>query len=625
MNPEKQDRQIITLLLALLAFNTLGVLLAEPAPKTRPNFVFILSEDNSKHYLRLYGAEQGTTPAIESLAAEGLVFEHAFSNAPVCSVARTTLMTGILAPKAGFQYHRKHTLAHLPENVRMWPALLNDEGYYTSNNSKKDYNVVEGKGVWNASSRKASWRNRPTKDTPFFHMHTIGVSHESSLHFSRASMKNASPQTNPQSVMVAPYHPDTSTFRFTYARYFDRIKQMDQLLGGLVQQLKEDNLLDNTFIFYFGDHGGVLPRGKGYLYESGLHVPLVVRIPEQWRSQIPMQTGSRVKGFVSFIDFGPTLLHLADLQVPAVMDGTPFLGSRITHQVLDQRDETFGYADRFDEKYEMCRSLRKGRYKYIRHFQPFYPDGLQNNYRYRMLAYQEWKEMYFAGKLNKIQSAFFIPKPVEMLFDLQADPYETHNLASDGANQVLLHTMRKRLVEKMQSIHDLSLYPESHMAKHALQDGVAYGRTHADEIRELQQVCDLALKPFDEAEPALRRTLKSSSALERYWALNVCSIFGKKADALAGPASSLLTDKDPLVQLRSAEFLGLIDQRDPRPTFYEILNEYHSHLVSLMTLNTAVLFHDMRLGYKFDLRQLSDPVGEGEVKRRLDYLGGRLD
>jgi len=240
----------------------------------RPNIVWILSEDNSIHYLNLYGYPLGKTPAIESLAAEGIVFNHAFSCAPVCSVARTTLMSGMYAPRIGFQYHRQLQLANLPDGADLFPAYLRKAGYYTTNNSKEDYNVVEGK-VWDKSSRKASWRKRPTPETPFFHMQTTAVSHEGRLHFKAAEMKrDGALQTDPKAVEVAPYHPDTPTFRFTYARYFDRMKAADAEVQKIVGQLKQDGLLENTIIFYFGDHGGVLPRSKGYVYESGLHVPL---------------------------------------------------------------------------------------------------------------------------------------------------------------------------------------------------------------------------------------------------------------------------------------------------------------------------------------------------------------
>ena len=259
-------------------------------------------------------------------------------------------MTGILAPKAGFQYHRKHTPAHLPEGVQMWPSYLRGAGYYTTNNSKKDYNVIETKGVWDASSKKANWRNRPSKDTPFFHMQTFGVSHESSLHFPRKSFQNNQPKTNPSEVTLPPYHPDTPTFRFTYARYFDRIKQMDSMVDKLIKQLDEDGLWKIPLSFTSETMEACFPRGKGYLHETGLHIPLVVRIPEKMAHRDSVGNWVTCERICQFIDFGPTLLHLAGLNSPKVIDGSPFLGSAITKAALDHRDETFGYADRFDEK-----------------------------------------------------------------------------------------------------------------------------------------------------------------------------------------------------------------------------------------------------------------------------------
>ncbi len=149
----------------------------------RPNFVWLLSEDNSTHYLKLFNEHGAPTPNIDALAREGVVFQRAFSCAPVCSVARTTLITGCYAPRVGTQYHRRSKMVPLPEPLRMFPAYLRRAGYYTTNNNKKDYNAVEGQGVWDQSSKKATWRNRPSPETPFFHMQSFGQSHESSLHF----------------------------------------------------------------------------------------------------------------------------------------------------------------------------------------------------------------------------------------------------------------------------------------------------------------------------------------------------------------------------------------------------------------------------------------------------------
>ncbi|MFP6900634.1 MAG: sulfatase, partial [Opitutales bacterium] len=323
----------------------------------RPNVVFLVSEDNSVHYLRHYGAQFGAMPAVEKLAAEGLTFNHAFSNAPVCSVARSTLATGALAPRIGFQYHRKSALANLPKGLKPWTFYLRKAGYYCTNNKKTDYNfLVSMKEVWDQSSGKASWRNRPDEDMPFFHMQSFAQCHESSLHFPAALMETEQTKTPRGEVQLHPYHPDTATFRYTHARYFDRMGVVDQLIGKVVATLEADDLLEDTFVFYFGDHGGVLPRGKGYAYESGLHVPLVVRIPENFKRLADHKRGSRTDGFVSFIDFGPTVLNLAGIEPPKQMDGKAFLGKGTTAEELSTRDETFGYADRFDEKYDFVRT-----------------------------------------------------------------------------------------------------------------------------------------------------------------------------------------------------------------------------------------------------------------------------
>jgi arylsulfatase A-like enzyme len=587
----------------------------------RPNFVWIVSEDNSVHYMRMFHETGAPTPNLAAMASQGLIFDRAFSNAPVCSVARTTLATGMYAPHVGTQYHRRIKPAQLPEGWRMFPFYLREAGYYTTNNSKKDYNCEEGTGVWDASTNRATWRDRPAKDTPFFHMQSFPVSHESSLHFSAKQIDSAALRTDPRTVAIAPQHPDTELFRYTYARYHDRMKDVDDIVGRMLAQLEEDGLLEDTFVFYFGDHGGVLPGSKGYLHETGLHVPLVVRVPENWKHMVPLPRGSRVQGFVSFIDFGPTLIHLAGVPLPEHFDGRPFLGQGITAEELNARDETFGYADRFDEKYDLCRSFRKGRYKYMRNYQAFYPDGLQNNYRYKMLAYEQWRELYGQGQLNEIQRRFFEAKPVEMLFDVEADPYEVRNLAGDPAHATVLRDLRARLQARVKGLPDLSFYPESHLVKHAMNDPVAFGKQHAGEIAQLVDVADLALLPFDEAAAGLAAALQSDHPWKRYWALIVCSCFGERAKSFADVASQLLDDPELLVRVRAAEFLGILGAADPRPALYQVLETTDSPVEALLTFNTAVFFHDRsERSYRIDPNRIKMRVQSGETDRRIEYL-----
>ena len=590
-------------------------------PTKRPNFVFIVSEDNSIHYLRLYGNKLGITPNIERLADNGLTFNHAFSGAPVCSVARSTLATAMHAPRVGFQYHRKSALASLPPGVKPWSQVLRENGYYTTNNAKTDYNFnVNRKEVWDMSSNKATWRNRPNKAMPFFHMQSFADSHESRLHFPLKQMETPT-KTSPDDVMLQPYFPDTPIMRYTKARYYDRIRVIDSQVGKIVNQLKEDGILEDTFVFYFGDHGGVMPRSKGYAYESGLHVPLVVRIPENFKKLIDHKRGTRTNGFVSFIDFGPTVLNLASISVHKELDGQAFFGKGVSAADLANRDEVFGHADRFDEKFDMVRTYRKGKWKYIRNYQSYYADGLQNNYRYRQLAYDNWRNLYRAERLNPVQRQFFERRSVEQLFNLEKDPHEVTNLAADPVQSKRLAEMRGLLKNKMKSINDLSFYPENRMVTTALNDGVAFGREHSKQISRLSDLADTALRPFSEVKQALASSLQSKGALRRYWALKVCSNFGEKAKSLAIAAMPLLNDENLMVRVRAAEFLGSIKAVDPMPTLYGVVNNAETEQALMIAFNTIVYLRD-QVGHKYDPEKVKLKFNKGEVYRRVQYLAG---
>jgi uncharacterized sulfatase len=605
---------------AVLAFPLSFVERADAAD--RPNVVWIVSEDNSHHYLRHFFKDGAPAPNIEALAAHGITFDHAFSNAPVCSVARSTLATGCLGPRIGTQFHRKHTMATLPQGLRMFSADLRDAGYYTSNNSKQDYNATPSDNVWDESSRTATWRKRKNPDQPFFHMESHAQSHESSLHFSQQVFENEKTTTDPASVKLADYFPDTAKFRYTHARYHDRMGVIDEIVGNTIAKLKDDGVLEDTFVFYFGDHGGVLPRGKGYIYESGLHVPLVVRVPEKWKHLVDRKNGSRAAGFVSFIDFGPTVLNLAGVKVPWQMDGVPFLGEGISASEVEARDESFGYADRFDEKYEFIRSLRKGKYQYIRYFQPFLPDGLQNNYRYRMLAFTEWRDLYNAGKLSGPQLQFFQGKPVEQFFDTEADPHEVNNLADDPEHADVLKELRARLAAQLRALPDLSFYPESKLVS-IMDDPVGFGQQHKAEIAQMADIHDLALLPFPEAKSKLAAAAKSDNVWLRYSAAMTCSAIGKQAASLAPTMMPLLKDDNLIVRIRAAEYFGLIGDLNPQLILASIVNNTNNPVEAGEALNSIVYFRDCHQpAYSIEASSLKPKTKGDIITRRIDYLNG---
>ncbi len=591
-----------------------------------PNIVWITSEDNSKHYMKLFDENGVATPNIESLAAQGVVFNHAFSNAPVCSVARSTLISGSYVSGIGAQFHRKLKEVPMPNELEMFPAYLRKAGYYTTNNAKEDYNFIKSDSVWDDSSKSATWKNR-REGQPFFHVYNLHDSHESRIHFTEEEMQKHPTKTN--TVEVQSNHPDTELFKYTNAFYRDKMVHIDKQLGAVVKELEEEGLLESTIIFYFGDHGGVLPGSKGYIYETGVHVPLVVRVPETYKHIINTEIGKREDAFVSFIDFGPTVLNLAGVDVPDKMDGKPFMGENVTRQYLDTCNESYSYADRFDEKYDLVRAVRKGKYKYIRSYQPFNFDGLMNNYRYKQLAYQEWESLYAEGKLNEVQSAFFKERPVELLFDVEKDPFETENLANDEANKQLLLDLRGKLNKWVKDMPDLSFYPEHYLIKNAFDNPEAFGQKHKQDINRYIDIGNLSLLSFSEAKSGIEKSLKSSDPWERYWALITCSIFKEEAKEFLSVIIDISkTDSELINKVRAAEYLGLTESQEPSKVMTQALYDSKDEAEALLILNSIVLMKQGEHKYSFSIEKKkinASVLKNKQVQWRLEYITNHIE
>ena len=622
LNVTEKRLIVLVLVTVLFVFTACKNAIAKVEITAKPNIVWITSEDNSIHYMDLYTEYGSATPNIRKLAENGLLFSHAFSNAPVCSAARSTLISGIYGPRMASHYHREMKKVTMPENTKMFPSYLRDAGYYTTNNFKEDYNIIKENDVWDESSKNASWRNR-AEGQPFFHVFNINTTHEGVLHFTKEDMKTPT-KANPNDMFVSPKHPNTELFRYTVATYHDKIKSMDEELGSVVSELKKDGLMDNTFIFYFGDHGGVLPGSKGYVYEIGLQVPLVVYIPSKYQDKVSFKKGDKVDGFVSFVDFGATVLNLAGIPIPAGISGTPFLGSGISKEDVNSRDETFSYADRFDEKYDMVRAIRKGKYKYIRNFQPFNFDGLHNDYRYKQLAYQEWLQLYKDNKLNALQSKFFQTKPVEALYDVESDPYETKNLAELPEYKSVVGDLRSVLFSKMKNLPDLSLYPEFYLMNNSFGNPVQFGLDHKNDIADYLDIANLSLSAYSDIKDELKKKLESNDPWKRYWALIVSTAMCKDAADLLPIIMKISNNDDQLInRVRAAEFLGLSQLADPEPIILEALYASTDPAESLLILNSVVMLQDGPFHYKFSIDQarMNENVrAESQVGRRLQYL-----
>lgn len=590
--------------------------------KKQPNIVWITSEDNSKHYMKMFDEHGVETPNIEKLAKNGLTYTHAFSNTPVCSAARSTLISGCYGPKLASHYHRRIEKVPMPNGIKMYPAYLKQAGYYTVNNAKEDYNIYQDKNVWDVSSRKGTWRNRE-KGQPFFYIHNLGISHEGQVHASLEKMKKEVNLT-PENSFVFPNHPNTELFKYTNAFYRHKIQLMDKQVGEIVAELKKDKLLEDTFIFYYGDHGGVLPGSKGYLYESGLHVPLVVYVPENYEHLVNFKKGTEVTGFVNFIDIGVTALNLAGIESPKGIDGKAFLGNDINAKEINKRDESYSYADRFDEKYDMVRAIRKGNFKYIRNYQPFNVDGLMNRYRYKQKAYVEWKEMHAKGELNNIQSQFFEKKAPEALYDLSVDPYETKNLAKQPKYAKKLKQLRKRLCDIEMSMPDLSFYPEFHLIENAFENPVNFGEKHKKEIKKYLKIADLPLYNYEKVKSKIRTSLLSKDPWERYWGLIVCSSFGEIAkDQLRIIQVISTSDSELINRVRAAEYMGLIKEQNPIKIMSDCL--YKSKRIGeiVLILNSITLMEEFSEKYNFtiDISKLDSVLTNNKIiKSRITYL-----
>ena len=572
----------------------------------RPNILWIVSEDNSSHWIGCYGNDQAKTPNIDKLATEGALFEHAYSNAPVCAVARATILTGVYSPTMGTQHMRsRHPI---PAKYKPNVEYLRAAGYYCTNNAKTDYNFKgDDNTYWDDSSGKAHYKNRP-EGKPFFAIFNLGTSHESSLF----NDKPAEPKRlTPDEINLPPYLPDLPEIRKDYARYHDRITQMDGEVGKVLAELKEAGLAENTIVIYCSDHGGILPRGKRYLEETGVKVPLVIRVPEKFKDLSPFEVGQRVGEPVSFVDMSPTFLSLAGVEKPAHMQGRAILGNDRTAPADDEME--FLFADRFDELYGMRRGLTDGKWKYIRNFNPHLPQAPYSFYQFGQPGWNAFRKAFDEGKLTTEFAALWLPPVIsEQLYDLSADPWETNNLAGNPAHAEKLASLRARLKDTMKQAADTGLIPEP------MFDALSKDTTIADFVQsdkfDLTGVLDLA---FDATTTDgkngwnLIAAMASNDPVKRYWGVLGLMLLDKEG-AHAEVVTPLLKDPVPAIRTTAAEALFRWGKKDvaSKAMIEDVASEMGAS--SLLNLLNTIRRYDL-------LDQLPKNWMEGKTMKGGDY------
>ena len=544
------------------------VLLANPSTYAdeRPNILWITSEDNASHWLGCYGNPVAHTPRLDKFASEGVLFRHAYSNAPVCSVARNTLLNGVYAVTLGTQH--MSSLHPIPSKFKPYVSYLRELGYYCTNNQKTDYNQRgDDRAIWDACSNKAHYKHR--KDgQPFFAVFNLNVSHESSLITSYVANNRklgiipAKPRLDPATINPPPYLPNLDQVREDIAIYHDVVTALDHQVGNLLDELESAGMAENTIVFYYSDHGGPTPRGKRYLTNTGVQIPLLVRFPKRWQHLSPFPAGKEVDELVSFVDFAPCILSLVGLKKPRQMQGRAFLGKH--REAPKKNPAVFLYADRFDEVVGMRRGLTDGRYKYIRRFTPHLPAA---PYSYSSLWVPSWLQWQTAWRRNLLhgyhKTIWESPQPVEELYDTAADPWEMNNLAENPHHSKLLNSLRQRLRDTMIATNDTGLIPEAMYAE------LASGQSIYDYVLSLQdemaQIVDYALLTTSADQSSLAQLsagLGDSDPLVRYWSVQGCQILGIDAISVADQLKTLLVDQHSAIRISAAYALDKLGQHE---------------------------------------------------------------
>ena len=555
-----------------------------------PNILWLTSEDNGPH-LGCYGDKFSKTPHLDALAKKGMIYTRATSNAPVCAPARTTIISGMYPTSTGSGEMR--SMANLPEQIKMFPVYLREAGYYCTNNAKEDYNLEKNGVVWDVSSRKANWRNAPD-GMPFFSVFNFGTTHESRIRKLPHQLSH-----DPSKVSLPAYHPDHPDVRRDWAQYYDKISEMDAQVGNKLKDLQKAGLEDDTIVFYFSDHGSGMPRDKRTALFSGLNVPMIVYIPEKWKHLAPKNymVGGESDRLISFVDLAPTLLSIAGVKAPELMQGKAFMGRYEAQPV----EYAYGFRGRMDSRYDMVRTVIGKRYIYVRNYMPHKIPGQYIPYMFETPTTRIWKSLYEAGKLNVAQSYFWKTKRSEELYDLKNDPDEVHNLVDSAKYDKIILRMRKAHLSHIATIRDLGFLPEGE--RHDRSKGTTPHQMAKDDskypFKAVSTAAFIASSMNKKDLSKLVGFIDDSDSAIRYWGV-MGLLFQEKTGVSYGKQKllSALKDSSPYVAITAAEALGKFGTDEEQKAALNLLNRYidpvkNGVFISMFALN-AINIDDMK-------------------------------
>ena len=530
----------LILILSILLGTT--VLLAQE----RPNILWITSEDNGT-FLGCYGDPVANTPNLDILAEEGIRYSNCYANAPVCAPMRNSWIQGMHAIRTGT--HNMRSKYRIPESHITYPELFRKAGYYTTNNSKTDYNASNiGEEIWDECSNSAHYKNRKAGQ-PFFAVFNLTVSHEGQIFEKFYPSKYPQSNVRADKIKIPPYqYACTETFR-DWQRMYSRIHDLDQQIGQLIKELKANGNAENTIIVYNSDHGGITLRSKRYLYDSGTRVPMIVYAPEKWKHLLPDSPGTTSDRLAQLIDLPATFLSIAGIEVPERMTGKILLGEN--RQAADSTILLF--SNRFDEAPDMRRAVTNGKWKYIRNYEP-------DRIRYQMIDFPFGQagqvaqlEAFKQDKTNALQSAHYLPQPHEELFNLENDPDEIHNLAQDTAYKEQLHFYRNALQQQLIKYKDAGFIPEPKLAAIDSDKSTTIFQfcQNADRypLEQIIEVANLSAENNPANLSLFREHLQSENPIIRYWSVLGLRILGEEAKPAKRLIKKAMKDSDESVRI----------------------------------------------------------------------------
>jgi arylsulfatase A-like enzyme len=463
----------------------------------------------------------------------------------------------------GAHHHRSSypgSEVYLPKHIRLLPEYFRQHGYYTVNGGpkttvyhknlytedrklgKSDYNFIWDPAVYDSND----WTGRASGQPFFAQIQLRGGKYRG------AEVPNP---VDPATVKLPPYYPDHMVLREDWARYLNSVIYLDIQVGKTLKRLEDEGIADNTAVFLWTDHGISHARGKQFLYDEGIHVPLIVRCPGVTKA------GTVHEDLVSHIDIAATSLYFAGIPIPEHMQGRPLFGPDYI-----PRDDIFAARDRCDETLECIRCVRTRRYKYIRNFYPDRPHLQPNRYKDNKLIIKTIRKLYAEGKLNPIHARLLAcPRPVEELYDLRNDPYEIDNLAGVPEHQETLKLLRAMLVEWIHRTKDLGLVPEPELEALAKEQDSRYAilrdRENANLISGILEIVELG-EQGQAGISRLIRAMEDERSSMRWWAARKLGNLGSEAGAAAGALSAGLNDSSAGVRVECARALCKIGMED---------------------------------------------------------------